>query len=244
MLWDFPWSLLKRQLKRRLDFKVISQNLKTIQDNIKRACSKSGRSTDQVKLVAVSKKQPLEVIQEAQAAGLVHFGENYVQELQDKYEKIQNVNWHFIGHLQSKKSKAVAPLITMLHSLDRLSLAEKLNKALTRELPVLVQVNVSGEASKEGVPPEELSDFLKKLESYEHLRICGLMTMPPWAESAEDSRKYFAKLKHLLETHKSELTRPELFQELSMGTSQDYQVAIEEGATYIRLGSVLLGQRT
>ena len=127
--------------------------------------------------------------------------------------------------------------------MDRLSLAEKLNNSLTKELPVLVQVNVSGEVSKEGINPEELPDFLKKLESYEHLKICGLMTMPPWAESQEDSRQYFAKLKQLLEQNRAHLNRPELFKELSMGSSQDYQVAIEEGATIIRLGSVLLGER-
>ncbi|MCH2533534.1 MAG: YggS family pyridoxal phosphate-dependent enzyme [Bdellovibrionales bacterium] len=222
---------------------MIKDNLKSITENIKAACEKSNRKLQDVKLIAVSKKQRLDVIKEAKDCGVNQFGENYVQELQEKYTSINNFDWHFIGHLQSNKAKVVAPMISMLHSLDRLSLAEKLNKALTHQLPVLVQVNVSGESSKEGVSPEQLSNFLKKLESYEHLQICGLMTMPPWAESAEDSRKYFAKLKTLLEKHKPELSRPELFKELSMGTSQDYPVAVEEGATYIRLGSVLLGQR-
>ena len=222
---------------------MIKDNLKTIKKNIKLACENSNRDPEEVKLIAVSKKQSLDVIKEALECGIHQFGENYVQELQEKQGFINNVHWHFIGHLQSNKAKVVAPMISMLHSLDRLSLADKLNKALTQKLPVLVQVNVSGESSKEGVSPEDLSDFLKKLESYEHLQICGLMTMPPWAEAAEDSRKYFAKLKTLLEKHKTELSRPELFKELSMGTSQDYQVAVEEGATYIRLGSVLLGQR-
>lgn len=222
---------------------MIKDNLKLITENIKTACEKANRNIEDVKLIAVSKKQSLDVIKEAKDCGINQFGENYVQELQEKHLSINNVGWHFIGHLQSNKAKIVAPMISMLHSLDRLSLAGKLNKALTHELPVLVQVNVSGEQSKEGVSPENLSDFLKKLESYEHLQICGLMTMPPWAEAAEDSRKYFAKLRTLLEKHKTQLSRPELFKELSMGTSQDYPVAIEEGATYIRLGSVLLGKR-
>lgn len=222
---------------------MIKKNLESIQLNIAQACKKSARKIEDVKLVAVSKKQNLNTIQQAVDCGLKIFGENYVQELEEKHSQINNVSWHFIGHLQSNKAKAVAPLISMLHSLDRLSLAEKLNKSLTNVLPVLVQVNVSGEDSKEGVSPEELPEFLKKLESYEHLQICGLMTMPPWSESQEDSRKYFAKLKQLLEQNRAYLNRPEIFKELSMGTSQDYQVAIEEGATIIRLGSVLLGER-
>lgn len=224
---------------------VISEKLEVIKKNIQQACENSNRKVEDIKLIAVSKKQTTETMHQALSVGLNNFGENYVQEFLEKQKLfLDDVQWHFIGHLQSNKAKSVAPMLHMLHSLDSLNLAKKLNSVLTKPLRTLVQVNVSGEASKDGVLPKDLTAFLKQLEGFEHIQICGLMTMPPWSEKAEDSRMYFNKLKILLDQHSLELSKPEFFKELSMGTSQDYQVAVEEGATYIRLGSVLLGERS
>ncbi len=202
-----------------------------------------------VKILAVSKLQTVEKIKNLFTQGQSDFGENYVQEFKEKLEALSEfkIRWHLIGHLQKNKVKLVVGKCFLIHSVDSFDLAEEINKraalAGVRQ-KILLQINVAGEASKEGFDPEVLQEKFISLFSFPNLEILGLMTMPPLVTKAEDNRFYFKKLKDLMMHLQSKSNLPSSFAELSMGTSQDYIVAIEEGATWIRLGSTIFGART
>lgn len=225
----------------------------TTQARIAEAARLSGRLPESVHLVVVSKSQPLEVIQTAISAGITIFGENYAEEALDKITALQNikVEWHMIGHVQSRKADMIARNFTMLHSLDSVKLAARLDRycgELGRRLPVLLEFNVSGEESKFGFPAweeerwPELESAIEQILSLSHLYVTGLMTMPPFFDDPERTRPYFQRLRRLQGFLKKRFPQAN-WQELSMGTSIDYMAAIQEGATYVRIGQAILGPR-
>ena len=198
--------------------------------------------------MAVSKRFPADAIQEAQGAGQIIFGENYLQEARDKYESLQgSVQFHFIGHLQSNKAAIAAEICTMIETVDRLKLAKLLNQHLQhmdKKLDILIQVNIGEDPRKQGITANQAVELLERISDFDKLRPRGLMTMPPISADPEDSRVYFRKLKSLAE----KLGEKKLFHdnsaiELSMGMSNDYEIAIEEGATLVRVGTAIFGQR-
>lgn len=217
---------------------MLAENLQLIKNNIA-AARKKGHNKEQVKLIAVTKTVGLAEIEAAAGLGIRDFGENRVQEAQEKVERFPDYNWHFIGHLQTNKVRFVLPAYQVIHSLDRLSLAKELQKQAERldlVANVLVQVNVSGEETKFGLAPDKLPEFLTKLRSFDRLKTEGLMTMAPFLEDAEETRKYFRALRELRDAN----AHPECpLKELSMGMTNDYIVAVEEGATMVRIGSAL-----
>lgn len=225
----------------------VAANLKIINDRIRCAALQAGRDPASVRLVAVSKTKPAAAVDEAARAGQLLFGENYVQELVAKArEVVQPVEWHFIGHLQSNKVRQIAGLVTMIHSVDRLSLAEEIDRQwgkLGRECPVLVEVNIACEATKCGTSTTELFDLVRRVAALPHLRVRGLMTMPPFFDDPEGARPYFRELRRLAaEIAAAGIPRVEMT-ELSMGMSGDFEVAIAEGATLVRVGSAIFGER-
>jgi PLP dependent protein len=227
---------------------MISSNLQDINDQIHTAAKRAGRDTDTITLVAVSKYQPLERIQQAITCGQACFGENYLQEAQEKISQCpQDIRWHFIGHLQSNKAKDAAGLFDVIETLDRLKVARRLEHEaarLDRILNVLVQVNVGREPQKSGVMAEDLPSFLAALKDLPHLCVRGLMTMPPYAEDPERSRPFFRQLRVLTEQAAGHgLFHDNVNPALSMGMSADFPVAIEEGATIVRVGTALFGGR-
>jgi pyridoxal phosphate enzyme (YggS family) len=212
-----------------------------------RAAEHTGRRADEVTLVAVSKTIPAEAIRAAYDAGLREFGENRVQEFEAKQPKIADLNatWHLIGHLQSNKSRRAAQLFDRVDSVDSLALAQKLDSAAAEYgkcLPVLIEVHLSGEATKSGVAETELSALAEDLSALTHLELRGLLAIPPYSDDPERTRPYFRKLRELRDALSRRLGRP--FPALSMGMSHDFEVAIEEGATEIRVGTALFGSRT
>jgi PLP dependent protein len=218
------------------------------------AVDRSGRASGDVQLVVVSKSQPLEVVQAAIAAGIYSFGENYVEEAIEKMAALREtaVEWHMIGHVQSRKANMVAANFSMLHSLDSLKLAGRLDRfcgELNRRLPVLLEFNVSGEESKFGIPAwderhwPDLEHEIEQILVFPYLRVCGLMTMPPYFDDPERTRPYFRKLCHLQEFLAKRFPEA-MWKELSMGTSVDFVTAIQEGATFVRIGQAILGPRT
>jgi len=223
----------------------IAENLQRIQQRIHAACLRSGRDAHEVTLVAVSKGHSPARIREAWDAGLTLFGENKVQELKLKVGQCPGaIRWEFIGHLQTNKCREAAYHARLIHAVDRLKLANALQQAaekLSKTIPVLLEVNVSGEASKHGFSPAELLEQLDELNHLDRLEIHGLMTMAPWSKDPENARPHFRALNELRGKAEDELGAP--LTELSMGMSGDFEVAIEEGATRIRLGTVLFGQR-
>ena len=219
--------------------------LKDIRFRIETAAAKAGRQPDDIILLAVSKTFPSEMVVSFMAAGHMDFGESYIQEIRTKASELEEQdlrpNWHFIGHLQTNKAKYAAALFHTIHSLDNLELAAELNRraqALERTMAVYVQVNVSGESSKSGMAPQNLARFLDELASFPALKPQGLMTMPPWNPNPETARPHFAALRELKERQAPHLPG------LSMGMSDDMEVAIEEGATIVRVGTALFGQRS
>ena len=229
----------------------IEQNIARVRELIAQAAKKSGRAGDQIILMAVSKTIPPERIREAYQAGVRLFGENRVQEFSDKSDFISDLHgakWHLIGHLQSNKAAKASELFDAIDSIDSLRLAERLNAAaekLKKTLPVLIEVNVGGEESKSGVAPisNEMESILRAAEQLSSLQIRGLMTIPPFGDSPEKSRPYFRMLRELHD----EIARRKLpklsMDELSMGMSHDFEVAIEEGATCVRIGTAIFGAR-
>jgi len=231
----------------------IRDNYKHIQERIAKAAEVSGRDTKAIHLVVVTKKQPVSLIRAAVEVGIRTFGENYPEEALPKIEVIgpvQGLEWHMIGHLQSRKARLVGDHFQRLHSLDSLHLAVKLNDLLAapdKMLPVFLEFNVGGEESKSGWPAwdeagwKTLVPELKQILELSRLHVEGLMTMPPLSEDVTLTRSYFQKLKRLSLFLMDKLGIP--LPELSMGTSADFEVAIEEGATYIRIGQAILGPR-
>jgi len=217
-------------------------NIKTVEDNIKTAAAKSGRLAEDIELVAVSKTIAIERIKNLFENGHCSFGENYVQEFVKKQESIPQINWHFIGQLQTNKVKYIVNKVYMLHSLDRYSLAQELSKRYTaagERVKALIQVNIGKEAQKGGIAPENLIEFMDKVMELKSIDISGIMCIHPLDEP-EECRKYFAEMNNLFQNAKS---RGYPMENLSMGMSNDYIQAIEEGATIVRVGSAIFGHR-
>lgn len=227
---------------------MIAENIQKIKNEIAIAATKANRNPDEIKLVAVSKRFPATMINEAYAAGQLIFGENYIQEVQGKREQVPApVVFHFIGHLQSNKAKIAAATCDMIETVDGLKLGKALNnhlESLGKTMDVLIQVNIGNDTNKAGIKVSETEELLKNLNELPRIRVCGLMTMPPFEENPELSRPHFQGLRLLAEKIMDKglfpsITRPEL----SMGMSNDFHVAIEEGATIVRVGTAIFGQR-
>jgi pyridoxal phosphate enzyme (YggS family) len=227
---------------------MINSNLALIHKNIKQTAEQCNRNPEDICLVAVSKRMPLDSIIEANKNGQVHFGENYIQEAHEKIDKINApLQWHFIGHLQSNKTKIAAQLFQVIETVDRFKIAKLLDRHagnMNKKLDILVQVNIAKEEQKSGIAPENTHELLTKLTLLNNLRVRGLMIIPPFVNSPDENRRWFKELKQLSVL----LAKEELFYdnetvELSMGMSGDYMVAIEEGATLIRVGTALFGSR-
>jgi PLP dependent protein len=228
---------------------LIADNLATVKERMAEAARKSGREPDAVRLVAVSKTVPVERIAEAGEMDGCVFGENKVQEARDKIETLgtESYHWHFIGHLQRNKVKYIPGLFELIHSVDNSELAEDIHRySLKHDVvtPVLIQVNVSGESSKSGVLPNNLEELLDMLVSLSGISVRGLMTIPPFDPDPEKSRKHFAALRNLRDRMRKVNIENIVMDELSMGMSNDFEVAIEEGATWVRVGSAIFGDRT
>ncbi len=223
---------------------TIKENLLKVRERIERAAQRAGRDPKGIQLVAVSKTVEAARVQKAIEAGVSILGENYVQEAQKKIEEIgKSVFWHFIGHLQSNKAKYAVRLFDMVHSVDSNSLAEELNRRAEQEgrvIKVMVEVYLSMEATKFGADEDRVSSFLRRIRDLKHLSLVGLMTMPPYFDSPEMSRPYYTALRELKEKMIKEGIP---MNELSMGMSNDFEIAIEEGATYVRIGTAIFGPR-
>lgn len=224
----------------------ITENLREVREQVRQSAEKVGRDPAEVKIVAVTKTVPVEKIKLAVDSGLTVLGENRVQELLEKQPILDGVEWHIIGHLQTNKVKYIADKISMLHSLDSLGLAAEISKrisALGGELEVLVQVNVAGEDSKFGIKPSETFEFIDAVRKLPGIKLSGLMTIAPFVADPEETRPVFRQLKSLAEEVKKIGFPGVGMSHLSMGMSNDYKVAVEEGATLIRLGSTIFGSR-
>jgi PLP dependent protein len=220
----------------------VAENLIHIKQQISDACQRVNRAPDEVKLIAVTKYVSIERAKEALEAGIINLGENRDEGLLKKWEVLgDKPTWHFIGTLQTRKVKNIIDKVEYIHSLDRISLAEEINKRAVKKMKCLVQVNVSQEESKHGLPPEDVVDFIKDLRAYENISIEGLMTMAPLTDDEEQLRTCFRKLKELRDQIKDCNFDYAPCTELSMGMSNDFEIAIEEGATMIRIGTALVG---
>jgi pyridoxal phosphate enzyme (YggS family) len=234
---------------------AIKENLLRVMERIEKAARKAGRDPKEIKLVAVSKTVEVARIKEAIETGVSILGENYIQEAQKKIEEIgrpacterfgegRPVSWHFIGHLQSNKAKYAIRLFDMIHSLDSIPLAEELNRRAEQAdqvIRVMIEVNLSKEATKFGTDEERVLNLGKRIQSLKHLSLEGLMTMPPYFDSPEMGRPYYIALRELRERMVKERVP---MKELSMGMSHDFEIAIEEGATYVRVGTAIFGPR-
>ncbi|MFO1445822.1 YggS family pyridoxal phosphate-dependent enzyme [Bacillus sp. Bva_UNVM-123] len=221
----------------------VTENLKDINEQIQKACERSNRSIDDIKIIAVTKYVSSERAMEAFEAGVTHLGENREDGLQAKWEVLKDKpTWHFIGSLQSRKVKNVIDKVNYIHSLDHLSLAKEINKRANNLVNCFIQVNVSGEESKQGLPPEEVQYFVSELKEFSNIRICGLMTMAPLTSDEKVLRSCFQKLKKLQIDIQNLRLDYAPCNELSMGMSNDYVIAIEEGATMVRIGTALVGE--
>ena len=221
----------------------VAARVASVRARIARSAARSGRHPEDVLLVAVSKTFPVDAIREAVEAGVTDLGENRAQELQQKAGLLEGVRWHFVGHLQSNKVRHVVGVASLVHSVDGARVAQAIGKrarALQTTQDVLIEVNVSGEASKQGVEPEHLRALVEEVEAIEGVALRGLMTMPPLPESPESSRPYLRRLAELRE--QLEDVAPEAG-ELSMGMTRDLEVAVEEGATIVRVGEAIFGPR-
>ncbi|MEH7011939.1 YggS family pyridoxal phosphate-dependent enzyme [Neobacillus niacini] len=220
----------------------VAENLIHISQQISNACQKVNRTPDEVKLIAVTKYVSIERANEALTAGIINLGENRDDGLLKKWEVLGDKPvWHFIGTLQTRKVKNIIDKVEYIHSLDRISLAEEISKRAVKKMKCLVQVNVSQEESKHGLAPEEVLNFIKDLRPYENISIEGLMTMAPLTDDEEQLRNCFRKLKELRQQIKNCNLDYAPCTELSMGMSNDFEIAIEEGATMIRIGTALVG---
>lgn len=220
----------------------VKQNLKNIENEIKVACEKANRNVNEITLIAVTKYVTIERTKEAVEAGIMNIGENRIEGLLEKKSEIQNdINWHFIGTLQSRKVRDVVNEVDYIHSLDRKSLAKEINKRTQKPINCFVQVNVSGEESKQGLDEHTTLEFIRNLADYSNIRVCGLMTMAPFVEDEEVLRNTFKKLSKLRNEVKAANLSHAPCEDLSIGMSNDFKIAIEEGATHIRIGTDLVG---
>lgn len=226
---------------------MLCENLKIVQETVANACVKSNRPKEDVTLIAVSKTKPVSMLREVYDAGCRHFGENKVQELLDKYEVMpDDIKWHMIGHLQRNKVKYIVDKVFLIHSVDSLRLAEEISKeAVKKQLTVsiLIEVNVAEEKTKFGTTMEETERLIREISLLPGISIKGLMTIAPYVENPEENRKYFARLKQLsVDISKKNIDNVSM-NVLSMGMTGDYAVAIEEGASYVRVGTGIFGER-
>lgn len=226
---------------------TISTNLANISGRIRAAAIKSGRDPAQIRLVAVSKTRPAADITAAFLAGQCIFGENYIQELVPKLVEVREpVQWHFIGHLQSNKVKYIVGRVALIHTVDRISLAQEINRQwgkLGKVCDVLIQVNISGEATKSGTTEDGALQLVREAALLPHIRVRGLMTMPPFFDDPETARPYFAELRRLSEIVAAQEIPGVEMMELSMGMSGDFEAAVQEGATLVRVGTAIFGAR-
>ncbi len=226
----------------------LESNLNSVRKRIENAAAKTGRDSSEIKLVAVTKKVEPERVIKSINLGINTFGENYAQEFRDKFKVLekevdQEIKWHFIGQLQKNKVKYVMGKVELIHSLDSLSVAEEINKRAENmgiTVPVIIEVDTRGEESKGGINPSKLEEFLKELRCLSSIDVQGLMTMPPYFDDPETARPYFYRLRELRDSLLASFPK---LNELSMGMSGDFEVAIEEGATIIRVGSAIFGER-
>ncbi len=225
----------------------ISENIRQVEEHIRKACENSGRNIQDVTLIAVSKTKPVSMLKEAYDCGCRHFGENKVQELVDKYEQLpKDIKWHMIGHLQRNKVKYIIDKAYLIHSVDSLRLAEEISKEAQKKgvtAHILVEVNIAAEETKFGTTREEALALVKEIAHLPSIRVEGLMTIAPYVENPEKNRQYFADLYQL----SVDITRENIdninMGVLSMGMTGDYEVAVEEGSTYVRVGTGIFGER-
>lgn len=226
---------------------MISENIREVRNKIVKACERSGRDTSQVSLIAVSKTKPLEMLREAYEAGERDFGENKVQEIMDKYPAMpSDVRWHMIGHLQRNKVKYIVDKVYMIHSVDSYRLAEEISKEAVKKqvtVKILIEVNIAQEESKFGLDLAETIELVRSIAVLPGIEICGLMTVAPYTLNPEENRKYFQTMRQLsVDIDKENIDNVNMSL-LSMGMTGDYEVAIEEGATYVRVGTGIFGER-
>ena len=226
---------------------MLKENLNQVEANVKAACERAGRKREDVTLIAVSKTKPVEMLQEIYNEGVRDFGENKVQEMCEKIEQMpSDIKWHMIGHLQRNKVKYIIDKVELIHSVDTYRLAEEINIQAKKHgivVPILVEVNIAGEESKFGTSAEDAMLLVEEISALENVRIKGLMTIAPYVEDAEDNRLYFRKIKQLSVDITNKNIDNVSMEILSMGMTGDYQVAIEEGATMVRVGTGIFGER-
>ena len=225
----------------------IAENLKQVHENIVKACEAAGRDPKEVTLIAVSKTKPAEMLREAYDAGERVFGENKVQEIMDKYEQLPaDIHWHMIGHLQRNKVKYIVDKVSMIHSVDSLRLAQAIEQEAAKKdvcVPILIEVNVAEEESKFGLKMEEVVPLLEEISTYSHIQVQGLMTIAPFVDDPEENREVFRKLRKLsVDIDKKNINNITM-RVLSMGMTGDYEVAVQEGATMVRVGTGIFGER-
>lgn len=226
---------------------MINENISKVRENIVKACEKAGRNPEEVTLIAVSKTKPVSAIEEALLSGTLDYGENKVQELCDKYDVLpKNIRWHMIGHLQRNKVKYLVDKTYLVHSVDSLRLAEQIEKEFAKHnqvCDILVEVNIAQEESKFGINAKETEELIRKIAKFEHVRIKGLMTIAPYTEDPESNRDYFREIKKLSVDIRDKNIDNVSMDVLSMGMTGDYMVAVEEGATMVRVGTGIFGER-
>ena len=226
---------------------MIQENIKHVEENIKKACEKVGRDVNEVTLIAVSKTKPYTAIEEALPTGVKDYGENKVQELCDKYEILpKDIKWHMIGHLQRNKVKYLVGKASLIHSVDSIRLAEQIEKEYAKAdeiANILIEVNMAQEESKFGITSEETEQLVREIAKFPHIRIKGLMTIAPYTDNPESNRVYFRNMKKLSVDIENKNIDNVSMSVLSMGMTGDYQVAVEEGATLVRVGPGIFGER-
>ena len=226
---------------------MIKDNIKQVEERIQAACDRSGRKREDVTLIAVSKTKPVSAIYEVMETGIIDFGENKVQELTDKIETISEpLNWHMIGHLQRNKVKYIVDKVKLIHSVDSLRLAEQINQEAMKknvDVDILIEVNIADETSKFGLNTEEVIDLIKKVSTLQNVHIKGLMTVAPFTDNPEENRPYFRNLKQLAVDINCKNIDNVTMSVLSMGMTGEYEIAIEEGATMVRVGTGIFGER-
>ena len=227
---------------------MIKENLEEVEARITRACERSGRERSEVTLISVSKTKPAEMLQEAYDAGSRDFGENKPQEIREKYPQLPtDIRWHMIGHLQRNKIKYIIDKVCMIHSVDSIRLAEAIDEEAKKQgivMPVLIEVNVAEEESKFGIHLDEAESLIRQISELSNIQVQGLMTIAPFTENAEDNRIYFRKLRNLYVDIKDKNIDNVNMCNLSMGMTGDYEVAVEEGATMVRVGTGIFGARS
>ncbi len=226
---------------------MIRENIEHVRENIRAACEKNGRKAEDVTLIAVSKTKPISMLQEAYECGCRDFGENKVQELVEKWEQMpKDIRWHMIGHLQRNKVKYIVDKVHMIHSVDSLRLAEEISKEAGKKgvtVSILIEINVAEEETKFGTTCEDAVQLVEEIAKLPHLVIKGLMTIAPYVENAEENKQYFEKLRQIYVDINHKNIDNVYMAELSMGMTGDYETAIAEGATYVRVGTGIFGER-